>query len=455
MIKKNLILIISFHTCLGISTYCCRSTIVPRPIIEDNTYTLLPYNLPESQTWALNITPFYIKSTQKNKVGSYFLFGSRSMSIGDEDCNVAPEWFGLEAPVGESIDSTLMLNPNRSSSGILFFGGYNLTNSLFATITLPLVHISQKLNMCEYRTGSYGFDSCIKTFSDALNQSSWCHGKFCSSYKSKTGVEDIAINLGYKIKQKETALWDIFLKGIIPTGETSYNRYVFEPFVGSKHWALGLGTTTNIKKIGAHASFNWFVIVDYLYRFKAHEYRSFDLCNNGCWSRYLLLVHQDDTTTPLDGINILTQQVDVTPRSRAEFTTGIRIETDICAFTLGYDLWYRASEKIRCCKNLSAYGIFNTHETSEDGTTASTATINVPPCSTAEDSSFVALGNINLDSGTQPSSVNNKIFGGFTRTFVDDESKKIKVEIWGSYEHAHKNSAFSQWSIWGTVGFEF
>jgi len=470
MIKKLTLLFLLYQGCFGISTYRSKSFLAPRTILEDNTYTLFPLNLPNKQNYSdqnysdhdsfINISPLYIKSTQKDKTAAYFLFGSQCMTIGDENSNVAPEWFGLEAPVGQSIDTTFSLSPQRSTVGLLLFGGYNFNNHIFATIALPIVHVKHFLNMHECRAGALGIDTCIKTFASALNQSSWCHGKFCTTCITKTNIDDIGINLGYKIKNEQPILWSIYAKGIIPTGKKQDNpepcaTYLFEPIVGSRHFGLGAGMFTNLQKVFSHVTLEWFTILDYIYRLRAKEYRSFDLCNNGYWSRYLLLVNQNDTTTPLDGINILTPQANITPRHRGEFTTGIRIAKEKYSFTLGYNLWIRASEFITSCKNLSCYGIFNTNETSADGTTASTATINVPPRSVTQDSSFVSIGNINIDSGRQPTSINNKIFGGFTRNFANDEIKKIKVEIWGSYEHTHKNSALSQWSIWGNVGFEF
>src|SRR3989338_2910922 len=95
----------------------------------------------------------------------------------------------------------------------------------------------------------------------------------------------------------------------IPTGTGTKSEWLFEPQVGTNHWALGFGADFMAL---IHKDFSFVFGGNYRYIFGNWETRSFDLTSNGQWSRYLgIELIADLSTGPTipgaQGINLLTQ----------------------------------------------------------------------------------------------------------------------------------------------------
>jgi hypothetical protein len=156
------------------------------------------------------------------------------------------------------------------------------------------------------------------------------------------------------------------------------------------------------------------------YGFSGTERRSFDLTENGQWSRYMLLAKQSNLYTVFPAINTLTFKTSVTPRNSLDLYCAAHYTKDAWHVELGYDFWYRSPERVHFKNNnivLSTFGIadllgislLNPH-------TASTATISQSIAAGSNqmtsDATFVPLtaSDINCNSGAAPRSLSNTIY---------------------------------------------
>ena len=436
--------------------YVCSQTFMrQRPMVDDSTLILFG-----DSCFIKNfgmVVPVVSRSVHPERLAKYFFPGCTCLRVRDADGDIAPEWIGLQAPLGETIDSVFYIRPRQVRYGALLALYAPLVHDSYCGMRLPIITVHNNLYTGECRAGALGIDNQVKTVTDALNQSSWQYGKWCSSCLKKTGVDDIELCLGWRYVRERCAA-SPYVRVVVPTGSCPCARYVFEPLVGSNHAGLGGGLWFSYAFYQSErSSVQFLTLLNATYRFSACEKRSFDLCPNGNWSRYLLVVKQGAAVDPIDGINVCTQSVNVSPRWQGEFLLNFYFKRDNYGVRLGYDLWARAAEKLCLCHStINQYGIFNIRETAEDGTTASAATINVPPINVPEDSTFrqLALTDINLGSAGQKRSITNKFFVG-VQAVVPHDRVDTHIGISGAYEKASGNSVPSSWSLWGTVAFNF
>jgi hypothetical protein len=146
----------------------------------------------------------------------------------------------------------------------------------------------------------------------------------------KTGLADIEFKIGYEWLQHEPAHMETYLGLIIPTSNKQNGQYVFEPIIGrGRHAGVMFGSSLglDIWENAAGDKMIRFELANHSeYLFDRHQIRSFDLKNKP-WSRYIDLYANEEQaqeaaaltnpafgiTLATPGINVLTQQVKVTP----------------------------------------------------------------------------------------------------------------------------------------------
>ena len=170
--------------------------------------------------------------------------------------------------------------------------------------------------------------------------------------QSKGGVDDLQIKLlkNFKMCEDESLFGDIYALVGVPTGHGSKAVYLFEPMVGSNHVQFGLGLNAEksfdlclCDRFSLYGEFKW------RYGFKAKETRSFDMTPNGQWSRYMLFTTPTSDANPFPAINDLTFKAHVTPRNSFDLLLAAHAELCRFSFELGYNFWYRQSEKVCPC----------------------------------------------------------------------------------------------------------
>ena len=314
------------------------------------------------------------------------------------------------------------------------------------------------------------------TWGDVENK--LCYGKMCCDNIDKTGVADLQFNIGYDFWQCETA--HIGLKLILkaPTGNVAEGVFALEPIVGNGgHFELGAGLNASAvlwdKDIDQQVS--WWLEVDATHLFNSRlQRRVFDLKNNGCWSRYLLLKTFKNNGTEIDGLergpNVFNACLKVHAGAQVDLTSLWSYRNACWNFDIAYNFWSRSEEKADCdkiCCNIDpkTYGIKGTIDMrnrldDEIGiVTASKSTIaksqGLLNGVDGLDPVFVTCDDLDYSSGLAPSAYSNSVVAHVSYLWPDTDYEPY-FGIGGKAEFSgNGNSALNQWAIWAKGGFSF
>ena len=474
---------LSSGSLLGIS----HSFFRPRNITTDATYELAMsnyffyknyvYNCDQDNAgFALFITPFYQRSTNRNDPARYFLRNNRCTLRFAEDGtgDVNSLWFNLIAPAGSSFSSTLSIKPRREVYGAYLQGYFDLSclwEDAWMSICTAAIGVRHNLRPCEFNNTNNGTiviqNVPITNVISALNNPTWKFGKFSPCARKKGGIDDVQIKIGKNWFYNDCMNhYSPYLVVTAPTGSHSRADYVFEPLVGSRNGSVGAGINIDYTLWETECS-QLMVMTDLKYRyvFGAHECRSFDLCPNGDWSRYLQVVSSNNVLGSLPGINFFTQNVKVTPRSDINWWLALHYASYGCWHgEVGYNLWYRQAECIKCVCPLKtplaggSLGIFGLGGLCSAATTNNIATIAQPRTALVNDPSFVALtaARLNKQSAAHPRAISHKLYGTVAREFDNDYTGvPCMASIGGSYEFAQNYAALDNWAVWAKFGIFF
>lgn len=458
-----------------------HSIFIPRSITHNATYELALdnyhiYHHHENACSAFSfyVTPFYTQSNNGIKMSRYFLPNNAcNLNIQEDGTgNIGSLWLNLAAAPGLFFSSTVSISPIRKAAGGYFYTRFDLSRSIsdahwllkniWCSLSFATYQAKHILNMTEALTDdmAYGVTQGITTGIQALNNSAWTAGKFSTTTLKHTGVDDIQLKLGdnwfFCDDQSHIGL---YLVGTIPTGNRPLSKFIFEPLVGTKHGAFGAGINADFKLYkDDNAQCSFMLDGKYRYLFSACERRSFDLCANGDWSRYLLIVNSKATSNSLPGINIATMPVKVAPHSQIELWYAFHYSWCQWNLEAGYNLWWRTADTI-CGNNLFPpnKGIYDLAG-AINGTPISASKANISqsaigPNIAPSDPSFTPSTLLNFASGAQPKSVVNGIYGAVSYA---DNSVLVPflIGFGGGYEFGNC-ATLSQWSVWAKVGISY
>lgn len=512
-------MLVSLIMILGINTANMRAkahtTFIPRSVTYDLTLELAMNNywwyhdLREEESdrcfpFSFIISPFYMKSRNGCDLAPYFLPNDKTeISVQENGLgDVNSLWLQLLGPVTNSFDQKISISPERKAFGGYFNLNFDLSrwfDCAWFRIAFAAMRVSHNLNVREsqplYSTSSgSGQRTALDVLNGSINNLSPLQvidpasrtidllaGKWSRCALQRSGVDDIQLKLG------RDWLWDcrrlsVYILGGIPTGQRPTAQYLFEPVVGSRHGAVGFGLDGE-HIIWDDGNFNFVFMADFRYRylFEGTECRSFDICPNGEFSRYLLLIDQATPSALLPGINTFTGSAKVTPRSTVDLWLAFHGQYCDWNLELGYNFWWRQREKVCFCQGLpNNIGVVAiTAGGTSNGTTASTATIAQGPQGVlfnplATDSAltggtvtFVPLSSassIDIDSATNPATVTNKLYAAISRNHTLC-NREVLCGFAGSYEFASNSRAsgdlvdhphaLEQIAFWFNLGINF
>jgi hypothetical protein len=474
-------ILLSFVSCDIIHAHS-SSFFMPRSVTHGSLYELSLTNYHEYHTSACEgfsfyITPFYIQSTNQSQLARYFLpNGDSSLKLQEDGTgNIDSLWLNLIAAPGLSYSSNMKIAPQRKVAGTYFnfrFDGTNVfedsspyLQNLWLSVTFAVMQAHNNLHVTEQLTGNMTFGTIpgVATGLEAFNNPEWEYGKLSTRSLSKWGFDDIQIKLGDNwFFDCGNSHFGAYLVGTIPTGNEPQAHHLFEPLVGTKHAACGVGINGDWQLYKcATTTLHFMSDVKYRYLFSGPARRSFDLNVNGDWSRYLLLVNGDATSMSLFGINSMTVPVKVTPGAQVEAWFAFHAEWNKWNFEAGYNLWYRSQDQsIHYLKqfppNTGIYDLAGI--VAFDPTSASQANISesaIPPNQAPSDASFTPSDGFDKASGVQSSAFSNTIYLALSFNDSIYDRFPFMCGLGGSYEFAQSKSALSQWSLWQTIGFRF
>lgn len=483
---------------------CCHSNTFfrPRSLSTDATLELALNNydyyykcLPKDDccgpVFSLNITPFYYHSTRRSKNAEFFLPNCKQcISVAERgDADVNSLWLCLVSPpFGNGVatedynyfDSTFSIKPRRRVAGVAFNGRIDFHNicdssclrDLWSSLYIPVVHVRHSLGISEKLDGVQGAvdNGLAADVTQSLTDPARDYARYFCGSKSKAGVDDILFKLGWDFHKCEDRHLGAYFALFIPTGRRAKAEFVFEPTFGSgKHVGVGAGLNGAMEVWCDECDRTLTLMADvrYAYFIENEEMRTFDLCANGDWSRYLLVVKPTDTSNPLYAANFLTQCVDVTPRSTIDIWAALHYQRCDWNLELGYEFWWRQKEKVclRSCEEpgVGIFDIIGIACSTSGATTASMATICEAdffsdPRMPASDATYTAITREDLDlkSAAHPRALSSKVYLAGAKDFCwgcDDNPGMVGLGV--AYEAAHKRTALSYVSVWLKSGIRF
>ncbi len=392
--------------------------------------------------------------------------GTSSLSLdqqGNGDIN--PEWILLAASDNiANYQSVINLDPKLSMNGLLFHC-YKQFEHLYFDVKTALIECSTEINITEIGGGdgilspsfpdinNHMNDEIIYTAQDAFTQAEWEYGKIGKSNKV-IGFDNIQVTLGSTATMNSFAsagtksFFSGFVLFEVPTGAGSKAEWLFEPQVGTNHWAFGFGADVLV------LSDNQFQLVaggNYRHFIAGWEKRSFDLTENGPWSRYLGIdfTNPPAGTTPnigRPGINIFTQDALIEGRDQVTMYARLQKRFQACLFELSYNYMHNQAETISQVTALpQGYGIFDMNaKLGGAGITCSAATISeYLPVQDTPNPIMLVTSNLDFTSGAASAWSGSTIAARLQRV-----QENYSYGIGSSVDIAHSAQALSSWSVW-------
>lgn len=462
-----------------------HSVLIPRSLTTNQTLELSLGNYEFYRTitdcdapiFELQASYFHLSSRKSSDITRYFLPNNKTSILVTENGSgdIGSLYFNLvAASTTEIFSQNFSLCPTRKVDGGYFNLYFNFApwhrcfQGCWAEIAFAAAQVKHTINPIDSDVSYPGAFEQFPNFSATLNNPQWTAGKFSPCRLTETGVDDVMLKFGHNWFWCDNNHANIYIAGIIPTGKGTDAFYTFEPVIGSNHGRIGFGT--NILYVLREANtyaLTWMTDLRYLYGLEACERRSFDLCANGAWSRYLPTT---DVNGIQPGINNFTYRVQVTPRSQVDFWTALHTQWCNWNFEIEYNLFYRQKERICLPQTIGGvtgfeqyypietrsmgFGIYDISGASlGNATSASQANISqtVPAAAidgniAPSDSTFVfeTFGLLNMQSGAAPTALSSTI----SAAIAYQTTVCCKPWMFGAgalYEFAHKKGTLEQW----------
>ncbi|MEX0848769.1 MAG: hypothetical protein WD055_00910 [Candidatus Dependentiae bacterium] len=453
-----------------------HSVFIPRDITSNN---LLQHNL--TLFWwyrtifknhdtfiTLQVSPFYQRSTNEDDIARFFLpCNQPSVSVKEDGTgDIGSLWLNLIADANQQFDGSFSLSPQRTLIGTFINIRINwnpiLNIHLWSDIALAAMKSKHNIGLCE-KSNTFGTACNVTNICQALNQENWEFNTFCPETQTKHGVDNIEFKFGYDwyfLEEDSVDHLSPYFTFAVPTGKAGTAECIFEPIVGSTVNAVGFGFIAD-HNFYADEIHELAILTDfkYLYGLPVHEKRSFDLCKNGDWSRYLQVVKCDEPSNSMPGINVFTQEAQITIQSRIDWWIALHYRHRSCDVEIGYNFWWQQKEKVQIYDFPKGYAIYDiVGDCMQQPTSASCAqicqsVINNAPVS---DPSCVKLSlcDLNIASGTMPRSLTNSVYAAFG---YDGHFYGLPTLIGAgaSYEVSTDNNALSNWCVWSKFGISY
>jgi len=217
----------------------------------------------------------------------------------------------------------------------------------------------------------------------------------CSGDHKKTRVADLSAVLGYNFVCTENGYFGLNLRASAPTGNRPEGEFLFEAIVGNgHHWTLGGGLNAHYVLWSSEeddSNFSFYLDANVSHMFNAKQCRSFDLCEAGSNSRYMLAQQltanveglEGNPATTTDGVsptsgytpsdkqfnnvfapvaNLTGSSVNVKVAVQGDVALKFSYASD-CGFSwdLGYNFWGKSCERVepRKCNNSNGVDLSN------------------------------------------------------------------------------------------------
>lgn len=477
---------------------------------------------------AFQIVPFGGSSLLSDKMQRYFTpFGKISLIVDESNPNAnAPENVERDLMAtnfnvftkNQNFRSIISFEPRQTTFGIglhyrqSFWRCEQKRRGFFFSISTPLTHLNNEFKLIEKVTNDGGgidknlSANAVANMTEAFNQPEWNFGRIasnldsCSSWLKKTGLADIEVKLGMEWLEREPCHLESYIGILIPTGNKPQAKYLFEPIVGNgQHVGFMCGTYFGARiwhdeEKGREIRAEYATHSNYL--FMSRQVRSFDLRYKQ-FSRYMpvyinkeqaeeanalfvkaqglagperitLLNQAQNLATP--GINVFTQQVDVTPGFQYNITSSL-VFTSCRGFQAegGYNFFAHRAElvKLACpwvpgpaLKHFNGNGLTNPVRDISGILLLETALPQPDPYPLEHglnnyENNMIQENDLDLTSASTPCALSHTFFGSLGYRW-DDREYPLMTNFGGSYEFSNANNAsIERWTLWAKFGVSF
>lgn len=485
-----------------------RSQGVNLPMEHTTFYDMIHRKSCDKYGTNYQVVPFYQAATDESATAKYFLINNKStINLQGKDAVTALA-AGEDFKTGYIIhgatanDATtkgsISLDPRYSSWGFRMDYHQDLCKilkGLYFKASAPIVRVESDPRLSTSGAGLLG-DGIAQTGGTQPSVGSVLRDYFAGNYASSrtvmgagfangqqalqyakidgkqvaVGVADLDLALGWKFWQGECFGAGIAFAVTVPTGKDATGEYLFQPMVGNgRHFGIGADFNGHARVWGddcANLSIN--LTAKYRYLLESQEIRTLGIKGRN-FGQYTNLVAANDAKESvlrfIPAANVTTLDVNVTPGSQFDGLLGLEAHAWGFNFELGYNLYFREEEKVRlqfpfadnkyavAAVNASGASTANPHVGTEALVMTAAAATNLVDGASA--ASLINSSTLDTDAAQTPSQFTNSLFAGIGYIFGKHEAVPVMLNIGGKYEWAAKNSALSQWDIYGKVGFGF
>ncbi|MFA5074713.1 MAG: hypothetical protein WC436_01265 [Candidatus Babeliales bacterium] len=436
---------------------------------------------------SFQLTGFYQGSTDKKDIGQYFgYYASNADEIRNYISAATYDQVVTNATYPDSINDKyifhihdadpvvpgeIQFKPSQEIWG-LRIDYYQSLKYFFLQAAMPIVNVKNKMGLNNIGTltpfNNAGDPRYGKTILDYLNgnvssanstavpedqQAALTHAKIVNS-KSKTGVADIDIAIGYNIFKHKHNRVALKLDVVIPTGNKAKGQYIFEPIAGNgQYWAFGGGFVSTCRLWQEeNDSIQFLLNADLKYLFRTTQKRTISLKEDDgkkipFGHYYLGGKSGEQVLFPL--ANVLTRDVKVTPGLEFEGMAAFAFNTKNFTLDLGYNIFAKEGENASLKNSWEAntYAIAAT----DFDTTGAFAAANID---TTYIKNFITSSNLDLEALKTPTQITHKFYGGLGYAF-NQCRYPVMLGLGSSYEFSSNNGAIENWAIWGKLGISF
>lgn len=325
------------------------------------------------------------------------LFGERVLRFAGSQvpdrgrCEILADNFGLS----DTLRGIVTIDPviqNIVFDNQLFVGLDPLLCGLYFRAHMPIVYTRWDLNLCqriEAATPCNPFPACYMASGEAPAscdiiaalegrrvfgdmKTPWAYGRILNGPRTKVGVADIDLILGYNCMQTDTSHLGLYGQLVLPTGTKYTAQELFQPIIGNGHHVeLGLGVSGHVVILenDAHSNLAFYLEGNVVHLFKNTQMRSFDFCDNGPLSRYMVLKELTESNgefsyagSIINAINFATRHVSVGVAAKGDISAKFAVRTPHIIADLGYNFYGRTAEKVsfESCSDSRIYAIKGT-----------------------------------------------------------------------------------------------
>ncbi|MBX9830858.1 hypothetical protein K2X40_02790 [Candidatus Babeliales bacterium] len=476
------------------SQYANRTFLMPRPTNVDKAMEWTTWHAhffkKHQEKHGINshfqVTGFWQASTNDEDLGTYFGIGNgkNSFVVGDPTVDgVEINSFRLihnadgGGGLSDPFPGTITFKPERESFGFRldYIQDINAPiKNLFFKASMPIVHVETDMeisvadsvkqiilddpNNTEYTIADFfaGNINVSQNPMDNTNQQESLKFAKINGDRSKTGIADLDLALGYKYFHSATSHAFISVFVTVPTGSKVRGTYLFEPIVGNGHHvALGASVYAGAQVwSGEQGKLRVDGCLNYSYLFEGTEQRTIGVKNITTGNTELLGFYNmgarigqvDKPFFPL--ANVLTRDLRVQPNSQIDALLNLSFQSKRFIVEVGYNLYWKDQESIWVKNTDDLIG--------QVGIVSPTAVSNVAitAASFVGGAAFTA-DNLDINAAKTPSQITHKLSAGLAFKYKINNSYPSSLGIGGSYEFAPKNSSVEQYAVWGKAGFSF